>query len=86
MTCLSTPFLGTGGQLFHQCLKILVDYCIKEYLSHLPVSTPFLGTGEQLFQHDPKWYLKFCEVVNNYVNIGVPFMRGLWNLPMPYRR
>ena len=47
---------------------------------------PFLVIGEQLFKHDPKRYLKLCEALNNYVNIGVPFMRGLWNLPMPYRR
>lgn len=40
----------------------------------------------QLFKHDPKAVLNFWQCVNKYVKIGVPFMRGIWNLPMPYRK
>ncbi|KAH8946232.1 hypothetical protein BDL97_12G083100 [Sphagnum fallax] len=40
----------------------------------------------QLFRHDSKAFLKFWENVNRYYKIGVPFMRGYFNLPMPYRK
>ncbi|XP_024403325.1 diacylglycerol O-acyltransferase 2 [Physcomitrium patens] len=40
----------------------------------------------QLFKHDPRFLLDFWQWVNNYVKIGVPFMRGYFNLPMPYSK
>jgi hypothetical protein len=40
----------------------------------------------QLFKPQPLWFLKVWEVVNRYVNIGVPMFFGIWNLPFPYRR
>ncbi|CAI5469319.1 unnamed protein product [Closterium sp. Yama58-4] len=40
----------------------------------------------QLFKHDPLWLLQFWAVVNRYWRIGVPFMRGVWHMPMPFRR
>jgi hypothetical protein len=40
----------------------------------------------QLFRHDSKAFLKFWENVNKYCKVGVPFMRGYFNLPMPYRK
>jgi hypothetical protein len=40
----------------------------------------------QLFRHDSKAFLKFWENVNQYCKVGVPFMRGYFNLPMPYQK
>ncbi|GJP31391.1 hypothetical protein CLOM_g12029 [Closterium sp. NIES-68] len=40
----------------------------------------------QLFKHDPLWLLQFWAMVNRYWRIGVPFMRGVWHMPMPFRR
>ncbi|CAI7889081.1 unnamed protein product [Closterium sp. NIES-53] len=40
----------------------------------------------QLFKHDPLWLLQFWAVVNRYWRIGVPFMRGVCHMPMPFRR
>ncbi len=40
----------------------------------------------QLFTHDSKAFLKFWENVNQYCKVGVPFMWGYFNLPMPYRK
>lgn len=40
----------------------------------------------QLFKHDPRVVLDFWAWVNKHVKVGVPFMRGYYNLPMPYRK
>lgn len=40
----------------------------------------------QLFKHDPRGVLDFWAWVNKHVKVGVPFMRGYYNLPMPYRK
>jgi len=40
----------------------------------------------QLFKHDPRTVLNFWQWVNKYVKIGVPFMRGMYYSPIPYRK
>lgn len=40
----------------------------------------------QMFKHDPKAVLNFWHSVNKYVKIGAPFLRGMFHLPMPYRK
>lgn len=40
----------------------------------------------QLFKHDPQGVLDFWAWVNKHAKVGVPFMRGYYNLPMPYRK
>eukprot|EP00897_Mesotaenium_endlicherianum_P005246 jgi/Mesen1/474/ME000101S10705 len=63
--------------------KGFVKIALEEKVGIIPI---YCFNENQIFKHDPKWYLRFWEMVNRYYNIGVPFMRGIWNLPMPFRR
>eukprot|EP00961_Rhodomonas_salina_P001549 21424-Rhodomonas_salina.3 len=49
---------------------------------------PVYAFGEnRLFQHEPRWVLNFWKFVNRFVKVGAPLpIRGIWNLPIPYRR
>lgn len=60
-------------------LQIAMDECAGV----VPV---YAFNENQLFKHDPKIVLNFWQWVNKYLKIGVPFMRGMFHLPMPYRK
>eukprot|EP00475_Leptophrys_vorax_P003978 TRINITY_DN12327_c0_g1_i1.p1 TRINITY_DN12327_c0_g1~~TRINITY_DN12327_c0_g1_i1.p1 ORF type:complete len:119 (+),score=16.38 TRINITY_DN12327_c0_g1_i1:38-358(+) len=40
----------------------------------------------QIFKPEPSWLLKFWDRVNDFIGIGVPGMKGVWGLPMPFRK
>lgn len=69
--------------LYLQKRKGFIKIAIEQKAGVIPV---YCFNENQLFKHDPKWLLQFWAVVDRYVAIGAPFMRGIWNTPLPYRR
>lgn len=63
--------------------KGFIKIAMEEKAGIIPI---YCFNENKLFCHDPKWLLKFWENVNRHVNVGVPFMRGIFKLPVPFRR
>ncbi|CAI5948452.1 unnamed protein product [Closterium sp. NIES-65] len=78
--------LGTTShtdKLYLMRRKGFARIAVQEKVGVIPI---YCFNENQLFKHDPVWFLQFWEKVNRHVNIGVPFMRGAWNLTLPFRR
>ncbi|CAI5478499.1 unnamed protein product [Closterium sp. Yama58-4] len=78
--------LGTTShtdKLYLMRRKGFARIAVEEKVGVVPI---YCFNENQLFKHDPVWFLQFWEKVNRHVNIGVPFMRGAWNLTLPFRR
>lgn len=78
--------LGTqddADKLFLKRRRGFLQIAMDEGAGVVPV---YAFNENQLFKHDSRAVLNFWESVNKYVKIGVPFMRGMYNLPMPYRK
>eukprot|EP00850_Spirogloea_muscicola_P000686 SM000002S05766 [mRNA] locus=s2:2062972:2065236:- [translate_table: standard] len=63
--------------------KGFIKIAMQENAGVIPI---YHFNENELFKHEPLWLLRFWERVNKYINVGAPFMRGIWNLPMPFRR
>ncbi|CAI5466076.1 unnamed protein product [Closterium sp. Yama58-4] len=78
--------LGTTShtdKLYLMRRKGFARIAVQEKVGVIPI---YCFNENQLFKHDPVWFLQFWEKVNRHINIGVPFMRGAWNLTLPFRR
>lgn len=78
--------LGTSpdvDELYLQNRKGFIKLAMQEKTGVVPV---YCFNENQLFCHDHKAKLKFWEKVNNFVNVGVPGMRGVFGLTMPFQR
>ncbi|KAH9560663.1 hypothetical protein CY35_06G118600 [Sphagnum magellanicum] len=79
-------YLGTQDDadvLYLKNRRGFLQIAMDEKTGVVPV---YAFNENQLFRHDSKAFLKFWENVNQYCKVGVPFMRGYFNLPMPYRK
>lgn len=77
--------LGTSShtdRLYLYRRKGFARIAVQENVGVVPI---YCFNENQLFKHDPAWFLRFWEQVNRTVNVGVPFMRGAFNLTLPFR-
>ncbi|KAL2650659.1 hypothetical protein R1flu_018787 [Riccia fluitans] len=64
--------------------KGFIKIAIEENAGVVPV---YFFNENQMFNHNSKSFLKIFEHINKYYyRLGVPFFRGRYNLPMPFRR
>eukprot|EP00270_Netrium_digitus_P010710 TRINITY_DN3343_c0_g1_i2.p1 TRINITY_DN3343_c0_g1~~TRINITY_DN3343_c0_g1_i2.p1 ORF type:complete len:320 (-),score=44.27 TRINITY_DN3343_c0_g1_i2:158-1066(-) len=78
--------LGTGLEsdvLYLKERKGIFKIAMEENVGIIPV---YCFNENQLFKHESPAVLNFWKSVNRHATVGMPFMQGVWNLPLPYKR